>query len=123
MAALIINGVSFPFKYDGYKISYNKIWSANTRRTNAGNMVGTIVCIKRKIEGTLIPITPSQAATLNAVMSSTTPFATATYLDADGTNKTFTGYFGDISFPYLGSKIGKNNNGLIKDVQVSFIEQ
>lgn len=122
-AALIIDGVEIPFKYNGYSLQKNKIWSANTRRNNNGDMVGTIVKIKRKIVGTLVPIEPNVAALLDSKLASTTEFFTCRYLDVDGTNKTMTAYLGDIEYPFLGTNIDGHGKTLIKDIQVSVIEK
>ena len=50
ISAVIIEGVTFPVAYNGYTYSRNKIWSKNTGRNDYGEMVGTIVAIKDKIE-------------------------------------------------------------------------
>lgn len=120
--SLVVNGVEFPIKYGGLTHSKNKIWSKNTGRNNEGNMVGTILAIKNKFEAQLVPITPSQAEMLDSVISDIdNPFPKASVLYLDGTIKEFTIYFGDVSYPWLGTKIGAN--GLINGVKISLIEQ
>lgn len=120
--SLIVNGMEFPIKYGGLTQSRNKIWSSNTGRNNAGNMVGTILAIKNKFEVALTPITPEQADLLDSVISDIdNPFQTAQILYLDGSIKEIQIYFGDVSYPWLGRKIG--SNGLINGVKVSLIEQ
>lgn len=120
--ALIINGIEFPIAYNGYKHSRNKIWSSNTGRTNTGKMVGTIIDIKNKIEASLVPITPEQAAILDSVVSNkNNPFPKAKILYLDGTQKEITIYTGDVSYSWLGTAVG--NGGLITGVKISCIEQ
>lgn len=122
-AALIIDGVEIPFKYNGYNLQKNKIWSANTRRNNNGEMVGTIVALKRKIEGTLVPIEPRTAAILDEKLASNTEFFECQYLDVDGTMKTFIGYLGDVEYPFLGTNLDGHGRTLIRDVRVAVIEK
>ena len=120
--ALIINGVEFPVKYDGYTLSRNKIWSTNTGRNNAGNMVGTILAIKNKVEVELVPMTPQKAQILDNVLSDiNNPFPTAKVLYLNGVEKEMTIYTGDVSYHWLSQAIG--NGGLITGIKVSCIEK
>jgi transcription antitermination factor NusA-like protein len=120
--ALIINGVEFPVKYDGYTLSRNKIWSTNTGRNNAGNMVGTILAIKNKVEVELVPMTPQKAQILDNVLSDiNNPFPTAKVLYLNGIEKEMTIYTGDVSYHWLSQAIG--NGGLITGIKVSCIEK
>ena len=120
--ALIISGVEFPVAYNGYNYSRNKIWSKNTGRNDYGEMVGTIVAIKDKVEVQLVPITPKQAGILDSVVSDIdNPFPTAQVLFIDGTTKELTIYTGDITYPFLSRAIG--DNGLITGVKLSAIEK
>lgn len=120
--ALIINGVEFPVKYDGYTISRNKIWSTNTGRNALGDMVGTIIAVKTKVEVELLPLTPDKAEIIDGVVSDIdNPFPVAQILYVDGEQKNVTIYTGDINFHYLGSAI--NGSGLITGVKLSCIEQ
>ena len=120
--ALKINGVEFPVKYDGYTLSRNKIWSTNTGRNNAGNMVGTILAIKNKVEVELVPMTPQKAQILDNVLSDiNNPFPTAKVLYLNGIEKEMTIYTGDVSYHWLSQAIG--TDGLITGVKVSCIEK
>ena len=74
----MIEGVKFPVAYNGYTYSRNKIWSKNTGRNDYGEMVGTIVDIKDKVELQLPPLTGEQALLLDNVVSDIdNPFPTA----------------------------------------------
>ena len=76
--AVVIEGVTFPVAYNGYTYSRNKIWSKNTGRNDYGEMVGTIVDIKDKVELQLPPLTGEQALLLDNVVSDVdNPFPTA----------------------------------------------
>lgn len=120
--ALIINEVEFPIAYNSYTYSRNKIWSKNTGRNDYGEMVGTIVAIKDKVEVQLVPITPAQAKVLDDVVSDiNNPFPTADVLFINGTRKKLTIYTGDISYPFLSRALGEN--GLITGVKLSAIEK
>ncbi len=120
--ALIINGVEFPVKYDGYTVSRNKIWSSNTGRNNNGNMVGTIVTIKTKVEVELAPISPAKAAIIDSVVSDiNNPFPKAKILYVNGQQKEVTIYTSDISYHWLSQALG--DGGLITGVKLSVIEQ
>lgn len=78
ISAVIIEGVTFPVAYNGYTYSRNKIWSKNTGRNDYGEMVGTIVAIKDKVELQLPPLTGEQALLLdNVVSDENNPFPTA----------------------------------------------
>lgn len=79
--AVVIEGVRFPVAYNGYTYSRNKIWSKNTGRNDYGEMVGTIVTIKDKVELQLPPLTGEQALLLDNVVSDIdNPYPTAQYL-------------------------------------------
>ena len=120
--ALIINGVEFPVKSDGYTLSRNKIWSSNTGRNNAGNMVGTILAIKNKVEVELVPISPEKAQILDNVISDiNNPFPIAKVLYLNGVEKEMTIYTGDASYHWLSQAVGKN--GMITGVKLSCIEK
>ena len=119
--ALIIGGVEVPVAYDGYTYSRNKVHSANTGRNQAGQMVGTILAIKDKVEVTLVPQTPAQIKVLDNVISSLTMFHTVKALYVDGTSKTIKAYFGDVSYHYLTR--ANSDGGLITGTKISIIEQ
>lgn len=119
---LVINGVKFPIAYNGYNYSRNKIWSKNTGRNDYGEMVGTIIAIKDKIEVQLTPITPQQAKVLDDVVSDIdNPFPIAKVLFLDGSEKELVIYTGDVTYPWLSRAIGKD--GLITGVKISCIEK
>lgn len=122
-AALIIDGVEIPFKYDGYKLGKEKIWSTNTGRNNNGDMVGTIIALKRKIEGTLVPIEPRIAAILDEKLASKTEFMECQYLDVDGIMKPLIGYISNVEYPFLGTNLDGHGRTLIRDVRVAVIEK
>lgn len=85
---------------DGFKISHSKIWSKDTGRTQSGEMVGTILAIKKNVDITWGVLTPDQAKTIDDVVSnSSTPFNTVEYVDEKGETTSITGYFSDIEFP------------------------
>ena len=89
--AVVIEGVRFPVAYNGYTYSRNKIWSKNTGRNDYGEMVGTIVDIKDKVELQLPPLTGEQALLLDNVVSDVdNPFPTAQVLFLGGTQKEMT---------------------------------
>lgn len=121
-AVLIMDGITMPTpKYNGFKISKNKIWSKNTGRNDYGDMVGNIIKIKRKVEITFPPLTPAQTALLDSVVSSTTSYHTLSYTDEAGNITTMTVYFNDPVYPILGTNIhGKQIND---GVGVNAIEQ
>lgn len=120
--AVVINGMEFPIAYNGYKYSRNKLWSSNSGRTNTGKSVGTIIAIKDKVEVTLVPLTPAKAKIIDDIVSDIdNPFREVKVLYVDGTQKTMSAYFGDISYQWLSQAIGEN--GLITGVKVSIIEQ
>lgn len=120
--ALIINGVEFPVKYDGYTLTRNKIWSSNTGRNNNGNMVGTILAIKNKTEVELLPISPAEAKIIDNVVSDiNNPFHKAKILYVNGQQKDITIYTGDISYHWLSQGLG--DGGIITGVKLSVIEQ
>ncbi len=47
-----------PTRLEGVVISREKIWSANTGRTAAGKMVGTVVAVETTIKIKWPPLTP-----------------------------------------------------------------
>ena len=52
---LKINGKTMPTpKHNGVTISENKIWSTKTGRSMNGEMQGTIIAIKKKVETPLL---------------------------------------------------------------------
>lgn len=120
---LFVNGTQLPTpKLEGLVITSNKIWSANTGRLETtGEMAGTIVAIKRKVEIKWPPLTMAEVATIEtAVSNKNTPFSTLRYTDMTGTTKTVTVYFGDPSYTIHSYSQG---NQRIENVAVSAIEK
>lgn len=116
MPTLVFDGVTMPSpKYDGMKITKNKIWSKDTGRNDFGDMVGNILKVKRKVELTFPPLSPAQTALLDSVVSDTeNSYHTMSYTDESGSTTTMTVYFNDQIYPILGTNInGKQiNNGV-----------
>ena len=106
---LKINGVTMPTpKHNGVTYSENKIWSTNTGRNMSGEMVGTIVAIKKKVEIEFPVLTPSQVNLINTQVSSkSNPFVPVEITSPMGDTKTFTCYFGDLAYPVYGLIKGK----------------
>ncbi len=103
ISAVIIEGVTFPVAYNG-------------------EMVGTIVAIKDKVELQLPPLTGEQALLLDNVISDeNNPFPTAQVLFLGGTQKEMTIYTGDVTYPYLTR--AKNEDGLIVGAKLSLIQK
>lgn len=114
--------VKFDFDGNGYTYSRNKIWSKNTGRNDYGEMVGTIVDIKDKVELQLPPLTGEQALLLDNVVSDIdNPFPTAQVLFLGGQQKEMTIYTGDVTYPYLTR--AKNEDGLIVGAKLSLIQK
>lgn len=106
---------------EGLTITPNKIWSDNTGRLEcSGEMAGTIVAIKRKLEIKWPPLTLSQVALIETAVSSMEPWHTLTYTDMTGTVHTMTVYFGDPSYTIYSYSPGLQ---LVKDVTVSAVEK
>lgn len=121
-AVLIMDGIRMPTpKYNGVRISKNKIWSKNTGRNDFGDMVGTIIRIKRKVEITFPPLTPEQTELLDSVVSSIEPYHSMSYTDESGKVTTMTVYFNDPIYPILGTNI--NGKQINDGVGVNAIEQ
>lgn len=120
--AVEIEGTVFPVAYNGYNYSRNKIWSKNTGRNDYGEMVGTIVAIKDKIELQLPPITGEQAKVLDDVVSDIdNPYPTAKVLFLGGEQKEMTIYTGDITYPFLTR--ARNEDGLIVGAKLSLVQK
>lgn len=119
---LTVDGTVLPTpKQEGLVFSTNKIWSSNTGRLEqTGNMAGTIVCLKRKVEISWPPLTWSQVAVIESAVSNLTNWHTLQYTDMTGTTQTMTVYFGDPRYTQYSWADGKQ---YVLDVQVSAIEQ
>ena len=91
---LYINSKNAHPRVEGW-ISLRKIWSANTGRTAAGKMVGTVVAVKTTIKIKWPPLTPDQVAVIeSAVSDGDNPFVPVKFTDATGVTVTKTMYFG-----------------------------
>ena len=118
---LKFNGVQMPSPApDGFVISHSKVWSTNTGRVKSGNMVGTIVAIKRNVTITWNALTAEQCATIDAAVSTKTPFVSIEYTNERGASEQITGYFSDVEFPV---HIIKDGSPIVTGATVSFIEQ
>ena len=105
---LYINGKKMPTPaLEGVVISREKIWSANTGRTAAGKMVGTVVAVKTTIKIKWPPLTPAQVAVIESAVS-------------DGETKTKTMYFGTPTYTVYSWANGRQ---YLRDVSVTGIEQ
>lgn len=111
-AVLQFDGVTMPSpKYNGVRISKNKIWSRDTGRNDFGDTVGHIIAIKRKVEISFPPLSPAQTALIDSVVSSMTPYHTIRYSDEAGTVTEMTVYFNDAVYEILGLDVnGKQIN-------------
>ena len=119
---LIVDGVQLPTPaLEGVTITPNKIWSANTGRLeNTGEMAGTVVAIKRKVEIKWPDLQMADVAIIEAAVSSTVPFHKLQYTDMTGTTNTMDVYFGDPTYTIYSYCPGVQR---IKGVQVSAIEK
>ena len=120
---LYIDGVQVctPRVGNGLTISENKIWSANTGRLeNTGEMAGTIVAIKQKIDIKWPEMSMEECAEIHALISSLSPFHTLKYTDMTGSVQELSVYFGDPTYTINAYSEGVQR---VKDVAVSAIEK
>ena len=119
---LYINGKKMPTPaLEGVVISREKIWSANTGRTAAGKLVGTVVAVKTTIKIKWPPLTPAQVAVIeSAVSDGDNPFVPVKFTDATGETKTKTMYFGTPTYTVYSWADGRQ---YLRDVSVTGIEQ
>ena len=120
---LFVNDVQLPTpKLGGLVITTNKIWSANTGRLETtGEMAGTIVAVKRKVEIRWPPLTMEQVAVIEgAVSSAGKPFSSLRYTDMTGKSTTMIVYFGDPTYSIYSYSEGIQ---LVDNVGVSAIEK
>lgn len=119
---LIVDGVQLPTPaLEGLTITTNKIWSENTGRLEStGEMAGTIVATKRKLEIKWPQISMAQAKIIEDAISSTVPFHELQYTDMTGSTGTIMVYFGDISYTIYSYSPGIQR---IKNAAVSAIEK
>lgn len=120
---LLFNRVLMPEpKLNGFKISKNKIWSKNTGRNDKGNMIGTLIAIKRKLEVEWPILTSAQVKTIDSVVSDrNNPFVTVEYISEAGVTTTMTVYFGDVVYPIYRTK--ENGEQIIIGCGISAIEK
>lgn len=106
----------------GLVMTTNKIWSANTGRLEStGEMAGTIVAIKRKVEIKWPPLSMEEVAIIEAAVSDPgTPFKKLKYTDMTGKQNTIDVYFGDPSYTIYSYSQGIQR---IENVAVSAIEK
>lgn len=122
ISALKIGSTVIPVAYNGFTLSENKVWSSDTGRNNNGVMQGTLIRVCKKLEVTLKPVSLADARTIRDLTNDTTkPFGTVYYNDL-GQQGSFTGYFGDVSFPVVGTGIN-NGEGIVNGIKFSVIEQ
>lgn len=116
---LIVGGVHLPTPASkGVTLSRNKVWSANTGRNTSGNMTGTLIGIKTKLEVKWPPLSMTQYGVIEAAVSA--DFASVTYTDSGGATTTKTMYFGDLT----GTQYSwANGIQYMTDVSVSMIER
>lgn len=119
---LIVDGVTLPTPaLEGLTISTNKIWSANTGRLeNSGEMAGTIVAIKRKLEIKWPELSMEKIRIIEDAVSNTEPFHELKYTDMTGRTRTITVYFGDISYTIYSYSSGVQR---VKGASISAIEK
>lgn len=122
MKELYVDGVKLPTpRVDGVVHTSNKIWSKNTGRLEStGDMIGTIVAIKQKLEITWPDLSVSDANGILAAVDNSTEFHTLTYVDVSGTAHTLAVYFGDPSYTLRYNALGR---GSISGLKVSAIEK
>lgn len=119
---LYVDGVQLPTpKLEGLTITENKLWSANTGRLeSSGEMAGTIVAIKQKLEIKWPPLNMGQVLQIRNAVSSMDPFHRLRYTDMSGEVTEMSVYFGDPSYTLYSYSEGVQR---IHDVSVSAIEK
>lgn len=120
---LYVNSTKLPTPMlGGLVMTTNKIWSANTGRLEStGEMAGTIVAIKRKVEIKWPPLSMEEVAIIEtAVSDKTKPFSTLRYVDMTGKENSIQVYFGDPSYTIYSYSHG---NQRVENVTVSAIEK
>ena len=97
MAELIIDGKTMP-PVQKMTITREKIWSKNTGRVASGKMVGDLVGIKLKATIVFVPLSDSQAITLENAISKA--FFDAKFKNPNtGNIETHRMYAGSSSYP------------------------
>lgn len=120
--ALFVDGVQLPTPaLEGVTITTNKMWSANTGRLeNSGEMAGTIVALKRKIEIKWPDLTMEKAKVIEDAVSSMTPFHILRYTDMAGQTVEIPVYFSDPSYTIYAYSEGIQR---VSGVTISAIEK
>ena len=119
---LKINGIVMPpIKIGGLKHTYEKIWSSKTGRTNTGDMSGTIVAIKEKIECTVKPLSYSQVQIVQSAINTLDAFVPIEGTMNSGESFSFICYTGDLEHSLGWDKPGIG--GRYYDVSISAIEK
>lgn len=105
MAILKINNVLMPCpKANGFTVTKEKIWSKNTRRNNKGNMVGTIITIKKTIDIQFPMLTHKQIEKIsNEISNISKPYVPVYFNDENGWEFTARCYFGSEPEPVYGT--------------------
>ena len=122
-AELYFDGVKMPTpKFNGFKIQKNKIWSKNTGRNGNGDMVGTIIAVKRKVEIVWPVLEAGQISAIDDIVSNPdVPYHQIKYTDERGNVTEITAYFNDASYPILGANI--HGKQLLDGVGINGIEK
>ena len=85
--------------HGGWKITREKIWSANTRRTSSGKMQGTIIAIKTTLDMAFPPsITKSELQTIKNSVDSKEEWHELEFTNELGEVEKDTFYFGNPSY-------------------------
>ena len=118
---IFFGGVEMPApKVNGGLVeTYEDVWSANTGRTSAGSMVGTLVATKAKLKFSWNALSWEEAARIKSAIYGK-GFTTCTYPGVDGQTHTVTGYFGTPSFSQYSWQDGLR---WATAIAVNFIEQ
>lgn len=103
-------------------LSNNKIWSTDTGRTATGKMTGKIIDVKKKLEVSWKYLTKEEVNTISKLVDSKTAFHTIEYYDiAKNKIGSFTGYFGDGTYPVYG--FDAQRNACVTGMSLSIIEK
>lgn len=105
----------------GIQLSRNKIWSKNTGRDSTGEMVGTIIAIKDKLEIVWADLAQEEAGLIDDIVSDPNkPFTMVEFIAVNGSKKTVKAYFGD---PVYGVEAYKKGKQVYNNVSVSTIQK
>lgn len=119
ITGLYIDGVCMPApEAEGVTVTKNKIWSSNTGRLSTGEMAGTLLCEKVKLEVKWPPLTMEEYSLIEKAVSAA--WATVKWTDTTGIQETRTMYFGDVTGTQYSWAAGMQ---WVTDVSVSMIEK